>query len=193
MISAMDLKPGMAIRRDGRIYKVMLAEFKAGAGQLGGLVKTKLRDIANGRFLEPHLRPDERMEDLELERRPMEFLYGDTENATFMNTGTFEQMEIPRAVAGPAGKFLAPELIVTVEFHEGRPVNMIFPPVVEALIADTAPAVHAQHDSTRKQATLENGAVIMVPLFIEKGETIHLDLENERYVDRVRVAHKRGA
>lgn len=193
MIPAIELKPGMAIRRDGRIYKVMAAEFKAGAGQLGGLVKTKLRDIANGRFIEPHLRPDERLEDLELERRPMEFLYGDADNATFMNLETYEQMEIPRAVAGAAGKFLAPELTVTVEFHEGQPVNMIFPPVVEARIADTAPAVHAQHDSTRKQARLENGAVIMVPLFIEKGETIHLDLENERYVDRVRAVHKRGA
>lgn len=193
MIAAMDLKPGMAIRRDERIYKVIAAEFKAGAGQLGGLVKTKLRDIANGRFLEPHLRPDERLEDLELERRPMEFLYGDADNATFMNTETYEQMEIPRTVAGTARKFLAPELIVTVEFHEGQPVNMIFPAVVEARIADTGPAVHAQHDSTRKQATLENGAVIMVPLFVEKGETIHLDLENERYVDRVRAVHKRGA
>ena len=193
MIPAMDLKPGTAIRRDGRIYKVMAAEFKAGAGQLGGLVKTKLRDIANGRFLEPHLRPDERLEDLELERRPMEFLYGDTDNATFMNTDTYEQMEISRMVAGSAEKFLVPEVKVTVEFYEGQPVNMIFPPVVEVRVVNTAPAAHAQHDSTRKQATLENGAVIMVPQFIEKGETIHVDLENERYVDRVRAVHKRGA
>jgi elongation factor P len=193
MIAAAELKPGMALRLEGHIYKVMAAEFKAGAGQLGGVVKTKLRNLANGRFLEPHFRPDERLEDLELERRTMQVLYGDAETATFMNPETYEQLEIPRTVAGPAGKFLVPEITVGVEFYEGEPVHMIFPPVAEVRIAETAPAVHAQHDSTWKAAKLENGAVIRVPLFIEKGETVHVDVESEQYVDRVRAVHKRGA
>jgi len=193
MITAAELKPGMALRLEGHIYKVMGAEFKAGAGQLGGVVKTKLRNISNGRFLEPHFRPDERLDVLELERKTMEVLFGDAETATFMNPESYEQMEIPRAVAGPAGKFLVPEMTLAVEFYEGQPVNMIFPPVAEVRVAETAPAVHAQHDSTWKQAKLENGAVIMVPLFIEKGETVHVNVESEQYVDRVRSVHKRGA
>jgi elongation factor P len=193
MISAAELKPGMALRIEGHIYKVISADFKAGAGQLGGVVKTKLRNLSNGRFLEPHFRPDERLENLDLERRTLEFLFGDETTLTFMNPDTYEQIEIPRSVAGPAGKFLVPEMTFPIEFFEGQAVNMIFPPVAEARVVDTAPPVHAQHDSTWKQARLENGAVIMVPLFIEKGETIHVDIASEQYLDRVRVVHKRSA
>jgi elongation factor P len=193
MIPAAELKPGMALRLEGQIYKVISADFKAGAGQLGGVVKTKLRNLSNGRFLEPHFRPDERLENLDLERRTLEFLFGDETTLTFMNPDTYEQVEIPRSVAGPAGKFLVPEMTFPIEFFEGQAVNMIFPPVAEARVADTAPPVHAQHDSTWKQARLENGAVIMVPLFIEKGEIIHVDIASGEYLDRVRAVHKRGA
>ena len=121
MIAA-ELKPGMAIRVNGHICKVVAAEFKAGAGQLGGVVKTKLRDVTSGRFLEPHLRPDERIEDVELERRTLQFLFRDEDNATFMNPETFEQIEVPLGVVGPAGKFLETEMMLPVEFFEGRPV-----------------------------------------------------------------------
>ena len=150
MVPAVELKPGMAIRLDGQMFKVLAAEFKAGAGQLGGVVKTKLRNLATGRFLEPHFRPDERLEDLELERRNMQFLYGDAETATFMNPQTYDQVEIPRAAMGPAEKFLEPEMMVGVEFHQGIPVSVEFPAVVEVRIADTAPPSHSQLDSTWK-------------------------------------------
>jgi elongation factor P len=193
MITAAELEPGMALRLEGHIYKVMAAEFKAGAGQLGGVVKTKLRHVENGRFLEPHFRPDERLENLEVERQPMQFLYGDAETATFMNLQNYEQVEIPRAAVGPAGKFLHAEMTVAVEFHEGNAVSVEFPPVVEARIAETAPAAHSQQDSTWKEAKLENGAVIMVPLFIDRGEMVHVDVATERYLDRVKMAKKRGA
>jgi elongation factor P len=193
VIPAAELKPGMAVRLEGQIFKVLAAELKAGAGQAGGVVKTKLRNVATGRLLEPHLRPDERVEDLALERQTMEFLYGDGENVTFMNPETFEQVEIGRAAMGPAGRFLKPEMKVPVEFFDGRPVSVALPSVVEARIADTALPVHSQQDNTWKEATLENGAVIRVPLFIEKGEMVRVDVENARYVERVRMERKRGA
>jgi len=101
-------------------------------------------------------------------------------------------VEIPRAVVGPAAKFLEPELTLAVEFYEGTPVSVEFPPVVEVRIADTAPPLHSQQDSTWKQARLENGAVVMVPLFIDKGETVHVEVESGRYLDRVRAARKKG-
>jgi len=192
MIAAGELKPGMAIRVEGQMFKVLAAEFKAGAGQLGGVVKTKLRNLTTGRFLEPHFRPDERLEDLELERRSMQFLYGDAETATFMNPQTYEQVEIPRAAMGSSEKFLEAEMMVAVEFHEGSPVSVEFPAVVEARIAQTAPAAHSQQDSTWKEARLENGAVILVPLFIDKGEMVHVDVARGRYLDRVRIAKKKG-
>lgn len=192
MSTAAELKGGMVIRIEGQIYRVLEAESKAGAAKLGGVVKTKLSNVRSGHVWEPHFRPDERLEAIELERRTLQFLFGDADILTFMNPETYEQVEIPRAVARSAGKFLAPDMAVAVEFCEGQAVNMIFPPLVEVRIADTTSAVHAQHDSTWKQATLENGTVIRVPLFIEKGETVQVDVESEEYVGRVRAVHKRG-
>ena len=182
----------MAIRVEGQIFKVLAAEFKAGAGQLGGVVKTKLRNVASGRMWEPHFRPDERMDDLDVERQTMEFLYDDADSATFMHHESFEQVEIPRATLGPAGRFLKPGMRVPVEFFEGKPISVVFPTVVEVRIVDTAPPVHSQQDSTWKEATLENGLHIMVPLFIGRDEVVRVDVETGRYLERVRDERKRG-
>ena len=193
MVVASQLKEGMALRIQGQIYKVLEAEFKSGAGQAGGVVKTKLRNVQSGKMWEPHFRPEERFEDLPLERQTMEFLYSDAENCTFMNPETFEQVEIPRAVVGPAEKFLQPEIRLPVEFFDGRPISTEFPATVEALVADTAPPVHSQQDNTWKEATLDNGVQIQVPLFIAPGEIVRVDVKTLRYLERVRVERKRGA
>ncbi len=132
MITASQLKAGMAGRIAAQIYKALEAEFKAGAGQAGGVVKTKLRSVSSGRMWEPHFRPEERLEELDLERQTMEFLYSDAENCTFMNPRTFDQMEIPRAILGPAERFLKEGMQVPVEFFDGRPISIVFPAVVEA-------------------------------------------------------------
>ncbi|MBI1749377.1 MAG: elongation factor P [Acidobacteria bacterium] len=193
MVNASELKAGMAIRMEGQIYKVLDAEFKAGAGQAGGVVKTKLRNVSSGRMWEPHFRPDERLEALDAERQTMEFLYGDPASCTFMNPDTFEQVEIPRAILGPAEKFLQEGMKLPVEFFDGRPISMVFPAAVEARVADTAPPFHSQQDNTWKPATLENGVLIQVPLFIASGETVRVEVETGRYLERARIERKRGA
>ena len=193
MITASQLKAGMAVRIVGQIYKALEAEFKAGAGQAGGVVKTKLRSVSSGRMWEPHFRPEERLEELDLERQTMEFLYSDAENCTFMNPQTFDQVEIPRAILGPAERFLKEGMQVPVEFFDGRPISIVFPAVVEARVADTAPPVHSQQDNTWKEATLENGLQVRVPLFIAKDEMVRVDVETGRYLERVRAERKRGA
>ena len=193
MIPAAELKPGMALRLEEQILKVLEAEFKAGAGQAGGVVKTKLRNVATGRLSEPHLRPDLRIEDLDLERQTMEFLYSDAENGFFMNAQSFEQVEIPLATLGPTAKFLKPEMKLPVEFFEGRPISVVFPAAVEVRIADTAPPVHSGQDNTWKEATLENGETIRVPLFIGKDEMVRVEVESVCYLERVRLERKRGA
>lgn len=193
MIIASQLKPRVAIRLEGQIYKVLEAEFKAGAGQLGGVVKTKLRNVRTGHISEPHIRPADRVEDLALERQTMEFLYRDGENCTFMSTQTFEQVEIPRAILGPAEKFLREGMKIPIEFFEGTAISMDFPAVVEERVADTAPAVHSQQDNTWKEATLDTGVRIQVPLFVERGEIVRVEVETGRYLERVRAERKRGA
>ena len=193
MIASAEIKPGMALRIEGQIYKVLGAEFKAGAGQAGGVVKAKLRNVSSGRMWEPHFRPDERLEELDVERQTMEFLYSDDDNAYFMHPETFEQIGVPRAILGPGERYLRPEMKLPIEFFGGQPISMVFPSVVEIRVADTAPPVHSQQDNTWKEATLENGVQIMVPLFIAAGELVRVDVESGRYLELVRTERKRGA
>jgi translation elongation factor P/translation initiation factor 5A len=127
MVIASELRVGMAIRIEGEIYKVLEAESKAGAAKLGGVVKTKLRNVTTGRVWEPHFRPQERLEDLELEQRTMEFLFSDGDTCTFMNLENFEQFEVPRAIVGAPEKFLQSGMQVPVEFFEARPISVVFP------------------------------------------------------------------
>ncbi len=193
MVLASQLREGMAVRIEGQVYKVLECEVKAGAGQQGGTVKTKLRNAGSGRLWEPHFRPDERLEDLELERQTMEFLFAASDSCTFMNPDTFEQVELPRAVIGPAERFLQEGVKLPVEFFEGQPISIVFPDTVEIRVAETAPPSHSGQDSAWKQATLDNGMQIKVPLFIAPGELIRVDTRSARYLERVRLERKKGA
>lgn len=193
MVIASELKPGMALRIEGQVYKVLEVEAKGGAAKLGGVVKTKLSNVVTGRMWEPHFRPQERLEDLEVERRVMEFLFSDADNCTLMSPVNFEQVEIPRTVVGSSAQFLHPGMQLPVEFFEGRPISVVFPDSIEARVVDTAPPVHAQQDSTWKEAVLDNGLQILVPLFIAPGELVRVDVRTNQYLERVRGERKRSA
>jgi elongation factor P len=193
MVTAAELKAGMVIRVEGEIYKILEVESKAGAAKLGGVVKAKLSNLKSHRMWEPHFRPQERLEEIELERHIMEFLFAAGGKCTFMNPETFEQVEIPSAILGPAEKFLQPGMRMPVEFFEDRPSSVAFPEVAEARVVETAPPVHSQQEGAWKEATLENGLSIQVPLFIASGEVVRVDVRTARYIDRVRAERKRGA
>ena len=193
MVTAAELKAGMIIRVEGEIYKIIEVESKAGAAKLGGVVKAKLSNLKSHRMWEPHFRPQERLEEIELERHIMEFLFAAGGTCTFMNPETFEQVEIPSAILGPAEKFLQPGMRMPVEFFEDRPSSVAFPEVAEARVVETAPPVHSQQEGAWKEATLENGVSIQVPLFIAAGEVVRVDVRTVRYIDRVRAERKRGA
>jgi elongation factor P len=193
MVIASELKEGMFIRIEGQIFEVLEIQSKAGAAKLSGVVKTRLRNVIGGRMWEPHFRPDQRLEDLELEQQTMEFLFSDADSCTFMNPQTFEQIEIPRAILGTAQQFLQPGMQLPLQFFEGRPITAILPDVVEARIVSTAPPAHAQQDSAWKEATLDNGLQIRVPLFIAPGEIVRVEVKTGRYVERSRSERKRSA
>jgi elongation factor P len=193
MVIASELRPGMVIRSEGQVYKVLDVESKAGAAKMGGVVKASLSNLHTARMLDQHFRPQERLEDLELERHNMEFLYSGDDGVTLMNPVTFEQVEIAREMIGAAEKFLQPEMELPVEFFEGKPVSVVLPQIVEARVITTAPPIHAQQDSAFKEATLENGVQIRVPLFIGPGETVRVEVRTGKYVDRVRAEKKKRA
>jgi len=193
MVIASELRQGMVIRIEGQIYEVLEAESKAGAAKLSGVVKAKLRNVTSGRMWEPHFRPDERLEDLELEQQTLEFLFSDADSCIFMNPESFEQIEVPRAILGMAEQFLQPGMQLPLQFFEGRPITAVFPDVMEARVASTAPPAHSQQDSTWKEATLDNGLRIRVPLFIAPDEIVRVEVKTGRYVERARSERKRSA
>jgi len=193
MVIASELKEGMVIRIEGEIYKVLETESKAGAAKLGGVVKTKLANVRSGRLWEPHFRPLERLEELELERHLMEFLFAEDDSCTFMRPDTYEQVEVPVAILGLGARFLQPGMEVPVEFFEDEPISVVFPGVAEAAVANTAPPAHSQQDSAWKEAKLQNGVTIRVPLFIADGDVVRVEIKSGRYVERARADHKKSA
>ena len=156
-----------------------------------GSVHSKLRHVLKGTFKELRFRPEERLEETQLEKHEMEFLYSDADSATFMNPRTYDQVSIPLEAIGPAAAFLQPEVKVPVEFYEGQPVSIVFPDSVEVKVQTTAQPVHQQQDNTYKSATLENGMELMVPHFIKPGETVRVEVATGKYMDRVRADAKR--
>jgi elongation factor P len=121
-----------------------------------------------------------------IEKTPMDFLYDDAGQCTFMNPETFEQTAVPASLIGPQAALLQPGMRVAVEFVEDNPVSVLFPDVLEVRIGSTAPASHQQVDSVWKPARLETGVEIMVPQFIKEGDLIRLDTANMKYMDRAK-------
>lgn len=190
---AAELKEGMVIRIEGQIYRVLEAESKAGAAKLGGVVKTKLSNVRSGHVWEPHFRPQERLEEVQLERRMLEYVFSAGDTCTFMSPETFEQVEIAKSVLGAAEKFLQPGMQLPVEFFESEPLTVALPEVVEVRVADTAPPAHAQQETAWKEARLENGLSVQVPMFVAPGEVVRVEVKTGHYIERVRAERKRGA
>ena len=142
---------------------------------------------------EPHFRPDERLEDVEVEQQTLEFLFSDADSCIFMDPRSFEQIEVPRAILGVTEQFLQPGMQVQLLFFESRPISAVVPDMVEARVASTTPPAHSQQDSTWKEATLDIGLRIRVPLFIAPGEFVRVEVQTGRYVERAKSERKRSA
>lgn len=191
VVVASQLRPGTVLKIGEDLFKVIESTFHVGQGKMPGSVHSKLRHVLKGTFKELRFRPEERLEDTQLERQEMEFLYSDAESATFMNPKTYDQVSIPLEAIGGAAKFLQPEMEVPVEFYEGQPVSIVFPEIVEVKVQTTAQPVHQQQDNTYKSAILENELELMVPQFIKPGEIVRVEVATGKYVDRVRADTKK--
>jgi elongation factor P len=188
MLTAQQLRTGMAIRYEGQPYRVAACDHHPGQGKMGGVAHVRLKNLNTGTFWETSLRADLKLEEIPVERASLSFLYADGGQSWFMDPETFEQTGIADEVLGEQARFLKPEMVLPVEFVEGRPVNVLFPEILEVRIADTAPPMHNQVDSTWKPARLENGVEVMVPQFIKTNDVIRLEVAGLRYMDRARGA-----
>ena len=168
MINAQDIKIGTAIRMDGKLYFCIdFLHVKPGKGNT--FMRTKLKDVVNGYVLERRFNIGEKLEDVRVERRPHQYLYMEGADYIFMNQETFDQIPI------------AHDLINGVDFLlEGMVVQMKITYTEPGLKGDTA-------TNTLKPATVESGAIVRVPLFINEGETIEIDTRDGSYVGRVKA------
>jgi elongation factor P len=187
MITASQLRAGMVIKYEGQNYKVLAADYHSGQGRMGGATHARLQNLSTATSWEHSFRSDLKLEEILIDRYTLDFLYADADQCYFMNPESFEQTEIENSVVGPQSEFLLPGMKLGVEFLEGRPVRVLFPEFVHVSVADTAPPIHQQPDSSFKPARLENGAKIMVPLFIKTGDVIRVDLQAMKYMDRVKT------
>jgi elongation factor P len=103
-----------------------------------------------------------------------------------MNTSTYEQLSIPSQVVGSVGQYLKENAQIQVEFYKGSPISILFPRTVELKVSSCPPGIHDGTDGTFKEVTLENGARVLVPQFIRKGDVLKIEVESGKYVDRIK-------
>ncbi len=185
MRTGSELRPRMILRVDGSPCRVVSAEYHGGQGKMGGVMHAKLHDLRTGKERERRFRAEEMVEDVQPDRKPLQFLYAEAGVGVFMNPDTFEQVEIARERLGKAAAWLAEGATVPVEMVEGEALGIDCPAISEGRVAETAAPYHTPGtDNVWKEAKLENGVSVMVPPFIAVGELIRVDVESGRYVER---------
>ncbi len=183
-ISVNDIKNGMTIMVDGS--PCLIQEFshvKPGKG--AAFVKMKLKNLKTGSITEVSFNSGTKVDRAHITKSPMQYLYDAGDNYVFMNTTTYEQIEIPASTLGEDRKFLKENLEILIDFYEGEIIGITLPEKIEFEVVETEPAVKGNTaNNAMKDATLETGLKIKVPLFIETGEKIIVSTKDGKYSSR---------
>ena len=185
MISAGDFRNGITIEMDNGIFQIIeFQHVKPGKG--AAFVRTKLKNIVSGGVVEKSFRPTEKFPQARIDRKEMQYLYADGDLYNFMDTETYEQIALSKDSVGDSLKFVKENELCKVCSHNGS-VFAIEPPLfVELQITDTEPGFKGDTATgATKPAIVETGAQVMVPLFVEQGETIKIDTRTGEYLSRV--------
>ena len=185
MISAGDFRNGVTLEIEGNIYQIIeFQHVKPGKG--AAFVRTKMRNIINGGVVEKTFRPTEKFPAARIDRVDMQFLYNDGELDNFMDMNTFEQIALAKDVVGDALKFVKENEVVKVCSYNGKVFSVEPPLFVELEITDTEPGFKGDTATgATKPATVETGAVVYVPLFVETGDKLKIDTRTGEYLSRV--------
>ena len=184
MISAGDFRNGVTIEVDGNIFQIIeFQHVKPGKG--AAFVRTKLKNIINGGVVEKSFRPTEKFPQARIDRKDMQYLYADGDLFTFMDTETYDQISLNKDTVGDALKFVKENEICKVCSHNGS-VFAVEPPLfVELEITDTEPGFKGDTATgASKPATVETGAQVSVPLFVNQGDRIKIDTRTGEYLSR---------
>ena len=185
MINAQDIKIGTAIRMDGKLYFCIdFLHVKPGKG--AAFVRTKLKNIVSGGVVEKSFRPTEKFTLAHIERKEYQYLYADGDLYNFMDTETYDQIALSKENVGDSLKFVKENEMVKLCSHNGN-VFAIEPPItVELVITESEPGVKGDTATgATKPAIVETGAKILVPLFVNQGDTVKIDTRTGEYLSRV--------
>ena len=185
MISAGDFRNGVTLEIEGNVYQILeFQHVKPGKG--AAFVRTKLKNIINGGVVEKTFRPTEKFPAARIDRVDMQYLYSDGDLFHFMNTETYDQIALNSDDVGDALKFVKENEMVKICSHNGNVFAVEAPLFVELEITDTEPGFKGDTATgATKPATVETGAVVYVPLFVETGNKIKIDTRSGEYLSRI--------
>jgi elongation factor P len=184
-ITTNDLKNGITLELDNGLFQVVeFQHVKPGKG--GAFVRTKLRNLKTGNVFDRTFNAGVRVEQAILEKKDMQLLYRDGDDYVFMDTESYEQMNVAPVALGDAADYLVDSATAIIATHNGEIVSVEIPASVELTVTDTEPGVQGDRVSgARKPATLETGKVVQVPLFINVGDRLRVDTRTGEYITRV--------
>jgi elongation factor P len=184
VVSTNQFKNGMHVEIDGQAWRIVeFQHVKPGKG--GAFVRTKLKAVDTGAVVDKTFRAGEKMTRIRTETKSVQYLYDAGDDVVFMDEENFEQIQLPRAEVAEELDFLQPSSSVQLLLVDGRPAGIQLPASVELEVAETEPGVRGDTVSNvTKPATLETGAVVQVPLFVNVGERIKVDTRERRYMSR---------
>ena len=185
MISAGDFRNGITIELDNSVYQIIdFQHVKPGKG--AAFVRTKLKDIKNGGVVERTFRPTEKCPQAHIDRKDMQYLYKDGDLYSFMDTETYDQVQLASDLVGDALKFVKENEICKVCSHNGSAFSIEPPLFVELDVTETEPGFKGDTATgASKPATVETGAMVQVPLFVNTGDKIKIDTRTGEYLSRV--------
>jgi elongation factor P len=184
VVSTNQFKNGMHVELEGQAWRIVeFQHVKPGKG--GAFVRTKLKSLDTGSVVDRTFRAGEKMPRVRTETKSMQYLYDAGDEVVFMDERSYEQLSLPRRDVEDELTFLQPSSSVLLLTVDGRPAGIQLPASVELAVADTEPGVRGDTVSNvTKPATLETGAVIQVPLFVNAGDRVKVDTRERRYISR---------
>ena len=185
MIDVNDLRKGVTFEFDGDLYRVLdYQHHKPGRGN--AVIRTKLRNLRSGSTTEKTFISGDRVQDVRLDHHIVQFLYRDGDLYFFMDTESFEQPALSADLLGDAVNYLTDSITLELSTYDGKPIDIELPLTVDMEVASTEPGVKGDTATgATKAATLSTGLVVMVPLFVDTGNTVRVDTRTGQYLTRV--------
>ncbi len=185
MATTADFRNGFTFLEGGELFSIIeFQHVKPGKG--GAFVRTKLRNVKTKAVIERTYRAGEKVDEVRLEKKPYEYLYRDGNFFIFMNSETYEQIQLDKNIIGNGIEFLIENSECGILFHGDTPIEVELPTFVELEVVKTIPGYKGNTaQNATKPATLSTGAVINVPLFIDEGNVVKVDTRNGEYIERV--------